>query len=138
MANDKQPETVTVPAEEFKQLLKRLEEAEQRSRIAVEAVTNGRALILDPEYERWKEQNSRSASERTQDIADKRFGKKGQRFTCRLDSTTEDGKPGPNVAEHFPVTLSANSDVEAEGRYLQLMGIKKHNYKVVVEAAQAA
>jgi hypothetical protein len=76
----------------------------------------------------------------TQEIADEKYGLKGNRFTCKLDSTKEDGKPGPNVSEHFALTLSANSDLEAQSRYLEIMGIKKHDYKVVVEpaAAQAA
>lgn len=133
MAKSDAPEMVTIPAEEWKRLQARLDQLEASSRFAVEAVTNSRAKIIDQSYEEWKAQAGRPASERTQEVADKLYGREGQRFRVTLDSTLEDGKPGPNVREHFPLLLSANSDLEAQARYQQVMGIKKHDYRLRCE-----
>ncbi len=135
--NTKPAETVEVPVSVLQQLQSRLEQLERESKVRAELAINPRAMILDPEYEAYKLEMGRPAKDRTQDIADKRYGKDGKRFLVKLDSTTDEGKPGPNVSEHFELTLSANSDIEAKGRYLELMGIRKHDYRVIATPTAA-
>lgn len=128
-------ETVTIPAQEWQRVLQRLEAAEQRSAAAIESVTSSRAKIIDREYEAWKLKADRPASVRTQEIANERYPK-GTPYRCSFDPTGEDGKP-KNISEHFPLQIRANSDLEAKARYLDLMGISKHSYKVIVEPVGA-
>jgi hypothetical protein len=132
-----QPATIPVPAEVFQQMQARLEALEQMQRMQTEALLNPRANILDKEYEKWKQEAGRPAGERTQDVADKKYGKTAPRFNCRLDSTKEDGKPGPHIDEHPTLTISANSEHEAQGRYLELIGVTKHDYRLVAEPVAA-
>lgn len=125
------------PVEMVQVPLERLEALERLARSHEETLRNSRAAILDNAYEEWKRRTARSAAEKTQEIADQRY-QGPQRFQVSLDSRTEDGKPGPKVAEHFPLTLRAHSDLEAQARYLEVMGIRKHDYRVVVEPLPAA
>ncbi len=76
------------------------------------------------------ERYPRPANVRTQELADKTYGTTGQRFRVAMDSTTEDGKPGPSIGEHFPLDICAHSDLEASGRYQQIMGIRKTDYPI--------
>ncbi len=134
----KQGETVTVPVEVLERMQARLDELERQTRSTQESLLNSRQLVIDPDYAAWKAEASRPASERSQDAADRKYGKANPRFRVRLDATTEDGKKGPNISEHFPLEVSANSDLEAGARYLELMGIRKHDYRVVAEPLAAA
>ena len=123
-------ETVAVPVSVLEALTKRLETLEHASRVQAEMLVNSRAAILDPEYEKWKAEVSRPTKERSQDVADRTYGTTGKRFRCFLNSITEDGKPGPKIDEHPQLVIAANSDLEAKGRYQQLCGIRKHEYRV--------
>ena len=129
------PEMVSVSADLLRQLQSRLEALERQEAVRLEIARNPNALILDPAYEAWKIEASRPAAERTQDIADRMYGTTSPRFRCKLDSTKDDGKPGPKIGEHPELLISANSDLEAQGRYLKLCGIKKHDYKLLTLAA---
>lgn len=115
----------------------RLDALELSQRQQAEAALNPRAKIEDEAYQKWKAEASRPASERTQDIADARYGKAGPRFRVRLDTTGEDGRPGPKVAEHFPLVLSATDETHAKARYQEIMGIRgiQHDYKFIAELA---
>lgn len=131
-------ETVEVPADLLRRMQERLEALER-----AEAARAEKADDLHPKQvydEAWakREQDiSRPASERTQEIADRLFGTAEPRFLVRLDSTTEDGKPGPDIREHFPLKISGSSDLEAGARYLKVMGITKHDYRLVAEPVAA-
>ncbi|MES2342311.1 MAG: hypothetical protein V4597_11580 [Pseudomonadota bacterium] len=130
--NEKRPDVVEVPAALWQQLQTRLETLEHAERIRQEAGAFGPAkVILDPAYEAWKMEAARPAQARSQDVADRRYGTAAPRFRCRLDSTAPDGKPGPAVGEHPELVVSAHSDLEAQARYLELAGIRKHDYRVV-------
>jgi hypothetical protein len=122
-------ETIEVPVSVLQQLNARLESLEHADRVRREAELNPRANILDRAYEAWKAEVGRPAKERTQDAADKAY-EGPLAFRCRLDSTTENGKPGPYIGEHPEVVVRANSAEEAEMRYLRICGIKKHDYAV--------
>ncbi len=128
---------VTVTTSFLESLNARLAMLEHAERARMELAQNPHANVLDQEHARWKELTARPASVRTQEIADKKYGNTEPRFKVRLDSTTEDGKPGPNTSEHFPLEISANSDLEAKARYEQVMGIRKHDYEIRVEPAAA-
>lgn len=137
MAKDKTSvETVEVPLGVLQELQQRLAALEYAQRLTTEAVMNPRAKILDREYEAWKAEAGRTARERTQDLADARYGTTAPRFRVRLDSTGEDGKKGPHIDEHPELVLSANSDLEAQARYLALCGIRKHDYRVACEPVE--
>lgn len=136
---EKQTEgTVEVPASLLEKLMARLDTLEQANRVNTEILANGKAKILDPDYEAWKREVARPAAERSQDIADAKYGKEGKRFRVFLDSTAEDGEKGPNVSEHPALVISAHSDLEAEGRWKELTGIRKHDYQIKTEMVQAA
>jgi hypothetical protein len=130
---DEREQMVKVPASALAALQARLEALEANQRTTTEALINPRARILDTAYEEWKAEASRPASERTQDVADKLYGKSLPRFKVWLDSRKEDGKPGPNIGEHFALEISAVDDVQAKGRYLQVMHISKHDYTLQAE-----
>jgi hypothetical protein len=138
MAGEKKPngaaETVEVPVALLHQLQARLEQLETAGRLAEEARLHP-TKIIDAAWQREIAELGRPPKDRTQDLADARYGKDGKRFVVRLDPTTEDGKKGPNIGEHFPLVISANSDLEAQARYLDIMGIKKHDYRLVATAA---
>lgn len=136
MAKDK-PETVEVPAALWERMQARLEALELAEQKRAEAAANPHALVLDSAWERWKAEAGRPASERSQDVANGRYGLAQPRFRVRLDSTAEDGKPGPRVGEHFALEISANSDLEAQARYLEIMGIKRHEYTLRTEPVAA-
>lgn len=125
------PATVEVPVALLEQLRQRLDVLEGRERLREEAQAR-RAPVIDEEWERQKAEISRPASVRTQEMADREYGTLAPRFRVSLDPTDENGKP-VNVAEHFPLEVSAHSDLEAQARYLKLMGIRKHDYRLVAE-----
>lgn len=128
-----QPDTVTVKASDLKALMDRIDRLEHEQRITDERLDRKAKVILDQKFEDWKKKVSRSAGERTQEIADEKWGKDGPRFRCKLEwvSKTENEKPR-SIAEHPEIELSANSEHEASGRYLELCGITKHDHKLVV------
>ena len=130
-ANAVEP-TVPVPVSVLEKLTSRLEALERAELLRQEFAINPRARILDAAYESFKTEVSRSARERTQDLADQMYGTAAPRYRVRLDSTTDEGKKGPDISEHFELKISANSDLEAQGRYLHVMGIRKHDYRVIV------
>ena len=66
------------------------------------------------------------------------YGIAGPRYKVRLDSKTEEGKPGPNVSEHPELIITANSDLEAQGRYQEICGIRKHDYRLQTELVTQA
>ena len=107
-----------------------------RDRQREEAAANP-AAVIDRAFEDWKREAGRPASERTQDIADRTYGTEAPRFRVHLDPTSPDTGKKVNISEHFPLTLSAHSDLEAGARYQKLMGITKHDYRLVVEPAAA-
>ena len=123
---------VQVPVSVLEKLTSRLEALERAELLRQEFAINPRARIIDSAYENFKAEVSRSARERTQDVADKTYGTAAPRYRVRLDSTTDEGKKGPDISEHFELNISAHSDIEAQGRYLQIMGIRKHDYRVIV------
>ncbi len=129
--NETEP-MVQLPAAKLEALLSRLDALEQTQRVQTEALLNPRSNILDKAYDAWKQEAGRPASARTQDIADKTFGTSAPRFTVR-----QDGKPGPRIDEWFPLQISAVDRVQAEGRYLELCGIKKHDYQLRTEPVAA-
>jgi len=129
---------VEIPASVWEAMQKRLDALEQASRLTTEAVLNSKAKILDPAYEALKVEIAKPASVRTQEIADRRFGTAGKRYRVWLDSTTPDGKKGPDISEHFPLVLSANSEHEAKAFYLDVMGITQHKYTLKHELVNAA
>ncbi len=137
MADEREP-MVKVPAALLATLTARLEVLEAAQRSQTEALLNPRANIIDKAYQDWKAEASRPANVRTQDMVDARYGTAAPRFVCKLDGSTEDGKPGPNLSEWFSLTISANSDLEAKARYEDAMGIKSHPYKIVTQTAEAA
>ncbi len=118
-----QPETVTVPVSTLAALQARLDALE-------EAASQPRTLVLDAAWEAEKAALGRPANVRTQELADRTYGTTGQRFRVAMDSTTEDGKPGPSIGEHFPLEICAHSDLEAAGRYQKVMGILKSDYPI--------
>ncbi len=123
-------ETVEVPLSLLQQLQARLDILETRERTREEM--QGRPhVVLDAAWEAERAQLARSSQERTQEAADKKYGTTGQRFLVRLDSTDAEGKPGPNITEHFPLMVAAHGELEAGAFYLDLMGIKKHDYRIV-------
>ena len=130
--------TVEVPVSVLEKLQARLDKLEHEQRINTELLVNSKARILDPAYEEWKKEVASSAAERSQDVADKRYGVTGKRWRVMLDSTTEDGKPGPKISEHPALVVSANSDLEAQGRYMELAGIRKHDYRFKTDLVQSA
>jgi hypothetical protein len=142
MAKDKQAEVIQVPADDWQRLQERLTSLEYQQRLRDEQTPALHAKsVIDRRHEEFERNSMRSAQERTQEIADKNFGTDGPRWRCRLDSTTEDGRPGPDVSIFFPLDLCANSDLEAQARYQSVMGIRKHDYRIAaarVEAANAA
>lgn len=136
MAKDRE-QTVEVPVSTLDNLQARLASLEHQLQVEREVRANPPAQVIDDKYEAWKKEAGRPASERTQDVADRRFGTAAPRFRVRLDATGEDGKPGPKITEHFPLVISANSDDEAGARYLKIMGIRKHDYRLVAEPLPA-
>ncbi len=124
--------TVLVPASLLQRLEAKIEALEHTQRVQQEALAGKQVLILDQEYERWKREAGRSAAERTQDLADRSYDGPC-RYRVRMDSTLEDGKPGPRIDEFFPLVLRAHSDLEAQARYQEIMGIRKTDHKIVVE-----
>ncbi len=137
MKDDKKiEETVQVPVSVLQQLQTRLAALEHAEAVRREEHENPRAKIIDPTFEQWKERYSRPPQVLTQERADKEYtGPK--RFKVWLDSSSEDGKPGPKIGEHPTIEISAHSPEEAEGRYLKLCGIKKHNYRLRAEPVAA-
>ena len=131
-------DTIEIPATQLQALMARLDKLEHEARIQAEIVQNSKANVLDPTFEAWKKEVARPAQERSQDLADKVYGKDGKRFRVYLDSSTDDGKPGPNISEHPVLVISANSDLEAGARYLQHCGITRHAYKIRAEQVSAA
>lgn len=129
MAEPKKEETVSVPVSVLQELQDRLARLENVNAVRSEA-EHKPVKILDDAYEAWKREASRPAKERSQDVANKRYGTQGKRFRVRIDSSNE-GKPGPNVSEHPELVISANSDLEARGRWEELCGIRKHDYRIV-------
>lgn len=136
MAKDE--EMVTISAAVLKEIQTRMEVLEQAQRINTELLVNSKARILDPDYEMWKMEASRSAQERSQSIVEQKFGVKGKLYRCKLDSTQDDGKPGPKIDEHPVLIIPGNSEYEAQGRYLEIIGVRKHDYKVKTELVSAA
>lgn len=116
------------------QMIARLEALETADRQRAEAALTPQARVLDQDYEAWKREASRPAKERSQDAADRLFTGP-LRFKVRLDSTQPDGKKGPNISEHPELVIAANSDLEAQARYLHLCGIRirEPSYKVITE-----
>ena len=79
-------------------------------------------LRLDESFERFKEEVGRPCGIRSQENADKRYGTDGRRF--RVSLAPGDAK-GKNRVDFWPaLEISANSDLEAQGRYQQLCGIR--------------
>lgn len=117
-------------------LLARIEALELRLAQQVEASLASRSIILDQDYEAWKREAARPASERTQSKVD-RTCQGPYRFRVWLDSSG-DGKPGPKIDEVFPLVIPANSTHEAQALYLEIMGIRKHDYTVRAELVSAA
>lgn len=115
----------------LQQMQARLDAMEQQVRVQQETLSNSRTRVIDAEYEAYKLEVARPAKDRTQDIADKKYGKDGKRFRCRLDASKSDN-PTVNISEHPELVVSANSDLEAQARYLDLCGIRKHDYAVSV------
>lgn len=130
-------EMVTIPAELLRRLESRLDTLERAEFARQELTRSPNIKILDEGWEQTKAELSRPAAERSQDIADRKYGTVGKRFRVYLDSTQEDGKPGPDVSEHPKLTISANSDLEAQARYLDLCGIHKHDYRLACEPVAA-
>lgn len=133
MAKDKQDgDVVQVPRSEWEQLKSNLAELLHDKRVREEREDSlHEKAVLDRRQQEREAQSMRSAQERTQEIADRTYGTNGQRWRCYLDSTREDGKAGPDVSIFFPLELCANSDLEAQARYQKLMGITKHDYRIV-------
>ena len=129
-------ETAEAPASLVAQLLARIDLLEHRERERAEA-SHRPTLVIDASYEAWKADVARPAAVRTQEVADKKYGTGGRRFKVRLDARADDGKPGPNVSEHPELWISANSDLEAGARYLEICGIRKHDYRIVAEPVAA-
>lgn len=139
MAKDRAEATVEVPVSLLERMQARIEALEQDRRVREErADTDFRdKTVLDRRQAEFEAAAGKTPRERTQDRADREYGTVGQRWHCRLDSTREDGTPGPDIREWFGLTLSANSDLEAQARYLKIMGITRHDYRVVVVPAEA-
>lgn len=138
MAKDR-GEMVQVPAAEWEEMKATLAQLLHKERVRQEQEPGVHAKsVIEQRHEEFERNSMRSAQERTQEIADKTYGTDGPRWRCRLDSTTEDGRPGPDVSNFFALELSANSDLEAQARYLQAMGIRKHDYKVLTMPVQTA
>jgi hypothetical protein len=130
------PDTVAVPANEWARLQERLATLENVQRVQGEQ--QGRpTVVLDGAWEATKAELARPAKDRTQEAADKKYGTAQPRFRVRLDSTTDDGKRGPNISEHPELEISANSDLEAGARWAQLCGVRKHDYKLVATPVAA-
>lgn len=137
MAKDR-GDMVQVPAADWERLQARLDALEHADRLRAERSDDFHAKqVLDARQEALEVELMRSPQDRTQARADREYGTEGPRWHCRLDSTREDGKPGPDIREWFGVVLCANSDLEAQARYLKIMGITKHDYRVVVEPLEA-
>jgi hypothetical protein len=122
-------DTVTIPAGELRQLLDRLERLEYSERLR-QARNDPNAKILDPDWDAHKIEASRPAAERTQDIAD-RIHAGPHRYQCCFDASESD-KPNVRIHEHPAIIIRANSPEEAEVRWLRLIGVRKHDYKVKV------
>lgn len=140
MAKDREPgDMVTIPRSEWDRLQAAITELLLDKRVREERGDDFHAKeVLDRQREQRINSITRSCAERTQEIANKTYGTEGQRWRCYMDSTTEDGKPGPDVSIFFPLELSANSDLEAQARYQSIMGIRKHDYRIVAAKVQPA
>jgi hypothetical protein len=138
MAEKAKEPTVEVPVSVLEKLQARLDKLEHEQRINTEILVNGKAKILDPAYEAWKKEVARPTADRSQDVADTTYGTTGKRFRVCLDSSTEEGKAGPKIGEHPALIVAGNSNLEAQARYLQLCGIRKHDYRFKTELVQAA
>src|SRR5260370_23504276 len=115
MAKDKE-EMVQVPASVLQQLQGRVAVLEQQAQIAKDFLEKSPQQILDPDYEAWKAEASRPAAVRSQDVADRQYGKDGQRWRCWIDTGTAiglDGKTPPVVAWLPSLGVAANTDLEA-------------------------
>lgn len=128
MANEK---TIEVPAREYQDLQDRLAKLEKDAEIHL-ARQNPNAVVHDPAFEAWKAEVARPAAVRTQEMANKLWGTASPRYRCRLEKS-KDVHESVRLDEHFPLEISANSDLEAGARYLQLMGIRSHIHTLVAE-----
>lgn len=135
MAAKEKVATVEVSVDLLQKLQARLDALELADRVRLESA-NPRTRVIDAEWEALKVKIARTAAERTQEIADARFPD-GDPFTVSIDPTTAEGKPGPNINEHFPLQVRGHSTHEAEARYLELMGITKHDYRLRAEPVAA-
>src|SRR5262249_36206563 len=139
MAKDKtetRADMVEVPAAQLAAMQARLEALERAELLRQHAV-NHHGNVIDRAWEQAKKDIDPPASVRTQELAARKWGTSQPRFRCRLDSTQEDGKPGPRLDELFPLDISAHSDVEAGQFYLMAMGVRSHSYRLVVEPVPA-
>ncbi len=138
----KQSDTVEVPVKTWEQVQARLEALELAERVRAEKADDPLRprAVYDAAWEQRQAEVGRPAAERTQLLADRRYGTDRPRWRVALDSTREDGRPGPNVSEHPALELSANSPEEAEGRWRLLCGVRaiSADYRMRVEPVAAA
>ncbi len=124
------PETVTLPASQLQTLMDRLEALERQAKAAPELFDSRAKVVLDKAFEDWKAEASLPASVRTQKIADKTYGTEGQRFHVELQKA-DDSPRGMTLGEHPALVISANSDLEAMGRWQKLCGVTSHKHKLI-------
>lgn len=132
MAKDR--DTVEVPAGEYRQLLARLEALEHADRVRQTREQEGaRAVVLDEAWEARQAELQKTTAQRTQAIADRRWGTQGPRWRVCLVSVPEsEGASPPDISEVPTLLLSANSPEEAEVRFLKVCGIIRHEHRVEV------
>lgn len=132
----KDSDTVEVPASLLADLKAQVEGLRAEVRLAQEKTESVHAKqVYDQAWERKVAEAGKTPAQRTQEASDRAYGKKGQRFDVWLDSTTEDGRPGPNVSDWPRVAVSANSPEEAGARWLKLVGIRSHRHTLRAEPA---
>ncbi len=126
------PEMVSVPVDVLKQLQDRLAALEHAEKHRVESLDNRAKVILDRAYEDWKAEAALPAAVRTQKICDQTYGTAGQRFKVHLEKA--DDSPKKMTLDEYPILLiSANSDLEAMGRWQKLCGVTSHKHKLIAK-----
>lgn len=136
MAKDR-PDVVELPKSDFEALLQRLERLEHAQRVRAESEdTLHPKALYDERWDARVAEAGKSAAQRTQERSDRDYGTRGPRWLVWLDSTREDGKPGPDVSEWPRLVISANSPEEATARWLILCGVRAHQYQLRAEPAQ--
>lgn len=138
MAKNQETEFVQVPKSEWDRLQASIAELLHDKRVREEKGEDFYARsVIDRKQEERENALLRPVPIRTQEAADRLFPD-GQRFQVVMDSTKEDGKPGPDVSFCYPLEINANSDLEAQARYQLVMGITSHKYRLRAAPVPAA